>query len=129
MNPTAITLTVVKGPLAGQEYVFQEPAEYVLGRAEDCYPRLPDDYYHKDVSRRHCLFGVNPPEMWVQDLGSKNGTYVNGKNIGQRVGATDEESGKVTTLPRELLKDGDELMLGTNMVLRVGVHILEEAAV
>ncbi|HYT93314.1 MAG TPA: FHA domain-containing protein [Gemmataceae bacterium] len=128
MQPTAITLTVLKGPLAGQEYVFHEPAEYVLGRADECYPRLPDDYYHKDVSRRHCLFGVNPPEMWVQDLGSKNGTYVNGQNIGQRPSG-DGESGQLTSLPRELLKDGDEIALGGNVVFRVGVFIVEEVAV
>jgi len=130
MNPTAITLTIVKGPLAGQEYVFQEPAVYVLGRAEECHPRLPDDYYHKDVSRHHCLLSVNPPEMWVQDLGSKNGTYVNGKKIGQRVNLTPgAESGGLKPSNREPLKDGDELALGGNLILRVGVHVLEEAAV
>lgn len=130
MSPTAITLTVVTGPLAGQEYVFQEPAVYVLGRAEECYPRLPDDYYHKDVSRHHCLLSVNPPEMWVQDLGSKNGTYVNGKKIGQRVQVTPgEDSAHLKPSSREPLKDGDEVALGGNMVLRVGVHVLEEVAV
>jgi len=130
MNPTAITLTVVKGPLAGQEYVFEEPAVFVLGRSEECYPRLPDDYYHKDISRHHCLLSVNPPEMWVQDLGSKNGTYVNGKKIGQRVTVIPgEAAAQLKPSSRERLKDGDEIGLGHNTVLRVGVHVLEEVAV
>src|SRR5262245_53508233 len=119
MQPTATTVPVLTGSLAGQEYVFHEEAQYVLGRAEECYPRLPDDYYHKDVSRRHCRLGVNPPEAWVQDLGSKNGTHVNGKTIGQRR-SVDEESGQMDSLPRVVLKDGDEIALGGNVVLRVG---------
>jgi len=130
MNPTAITLTVVKGPLEGQEYVFGEPAVYVLGRAEECYPRLPDDCYHKDVSRHHCLLSVNPPELWVQDLGSKNGTYVNGNRIGQRVTTIPGlASAFVKPSGRVRLKDGDEVALGHNTVVRVGVQVLEEVVV
>jgi DNA-binding NarL/FixJ family response regulator len=34
-----------------------------------------------DVSRRHCLVDVDPPEVRVTDLGSRNGTYVNGQRI------------------------------------------------
>jgi pSer/pThr/pTyr-binding forkhead associated (FHA) protein len=130
MRPTAITLTVVSGPLAGQEYVFREPAVYVLGRSEECYPRVPDDYKHKDISRHHCLLSVNPPEVWVQDLGSKNGTYVNGRKIGQRVSVTPGDGAAyLRTSGREQLRDADELGLGLNTVLRVGVHVLEEVAV
>ena len=130
MNPTAVTLTVVTGPLEGQAYVFQEPAVYVLGRAEECYPRLPDDFYHKDISRHHCLVSVNPPEIWVQDLGSKNGTYVNGMKLGQRISIKPGDSSGYFNPPyRERLKDGDEITLGFNTILRVGVHVLEEAVV
>jgi len=130
MNPAIVTLTVVKGPLAGEEYAFPEAAVYVLGRSEECYPRLPDDYYHKDVSRHHCMISVNPPEVWVQDLGSKNGTYVNGQKIGQRISMTPGDGfGHLTPSSRQRLKDGDEISLGHNTVVRVGVHVLEEAGV
>jgi serine/threonine-protein kinase len=130
MDPTAITVTVVNGPLEGHEYVFQEPAVYILGRGEECYPRLPDDYQYKDISRHHCLLSVNPPEVWVQDVGSKNGTYVNGEKIGQRLSVIPGD-GEAHLRPsrRERLKDGDEIGLGLNTVLRVGVHVLEEVAV
>ena len=127
MNPATVTLTVVKGPLAGLEYEFHEPAVYVIGRAEECYPRMPDDTFHKDISRHHCLLSVNPPELWVQDLGSKNGTYVNGEKIGQRIGVpTAEGVAEVHPGRRYRLKDGDEIALGNNTVVRVGVHVLQE---
>src|SRR3954464_12590688 len=116
MNPTTVTLTVVQGPLAGTQYEFDEPAVYVLGRADECYPRLPDDFQHKDISRHHCLLSVNPPEVWVQDLGSRNGTYVNGRKIGQRIHAVQGDGPvALNTSSRERLQDGDELGLGLNM--------------
>jgi pSer/pThr/pTyr-binding forkhead associated (FHA) protein len=130
MSATAVTLTVVNGPLAGQEYVFQDSALYVLGRARGCFPHVPDDARHKDVSRHHCLLGINPPEMWVQDLGSKNGTYVNGKKIGPGASPMLREGfGDLRPSARELLQDGDEVALGGNVILRVGVHALEETVV
>jgi pSer/pThr/pTyr-binding forkhead associated (FHA) protein len=119
---------VLSGPLAGHVYECREPAVYVLGRAEECYPRLPSDAEHQDVSRRHCLLSVNPPEVWVQDLGSKNGTHVNGEKIGQRPrpGSTDGAA-PVNPESRRGLRDGDELGLGRHTTLRVGVHVLQEA--
>jgi pSer/pThr/pTyr-binding forkhead associated (FHA) protein len=128
MNDTAVTLTMLNGPLAGHEYEFRDPAVYVLGRAEECYPRLTDDPEHQDVSRHHCLLSINPPEVWAQDLGSKNGTYVNGEKIGQRMrlGAA-EGAVPVNPANRRPLRDGDEISLGRHTTLRVGVHVLQEA--
>jgi len=128
MSPAIVTLTLANGPLAGLEFEFREPAVYVLGRAEECYPRLPDDYHHKDISRHHCLLSINPPEVWVQDLGSKNGTYVNGEKVGQRprfLGG--DPDAHVNPVHRHVLKDGDEISLGHYTTLRVGVHVLQEA--
>ncbi len=128
MNAATVTLTVLNGPLAGKEYEFQEPAVCVLGRAEECYPRLPDDIEHQDVSRHHCLLSINPPEVWVQDLGSKNGTFVNGEKIGQRLRLEAAEGAlPAPPLNRRRLHDGDEVFLGRHTSLRVGVHVLQEA--
>ena len=52
MSPLTVTLTVANGPLVGQAYEFREPAVYVVGRAAECYPRLPDELPYKDISRR-----------------------------------------------------------------------------
>ena len=85
--PTArITLTVVHGDLPEKEYVFEEPTRCIIGRAEDCDIQVPANYQHAVVSRHHCCLEMEPPAIRVHDLGSRNGTYVNGGNIGQHPG-------------------------------------------
>jgi pSer/pThr/pTyr-binding forkhead associated (FHA) protein len=51
----------------------------VLGRREDCDLRIPT----KDVSRQHCAILLNGEKIVVKDLGSSNGTYVNGKRVAE----------------------------------------------
>src|SRR5262249_9424693 len=48
-----VVLTVVQGKLKGKQYVFRGRTHCVLGRADCCHPRLPDDLEHRDVSRMH----------------------------------------------------------------------------
>jgi len=49
----------------------------LLGRSSDC-----DYQIHQPlISRRHCLFHLRDGDIWVQDLGSLNGTFVNGERI------------------------------------------------
>jgi hypothetical protein len=83
MNSPKITLTVTNGSLEGTEYRFEELAECIVGRADDCEIRLPQDRMHMNVSRHHCAFAIDPPAVWVRDLHSHNGTYLNGKNIAE----------------------------------------------
>ncbi|MCG3128803.1 MAG: hypothetical protein CHACPFDD_03696 [Phycisphaerae bacterium] len=54
-------------------------ARTVIGRRSDCSLRVPTG----DVSRRHCEVDVIGDEIVVRDLGSANGTYVNGKRIAE----------------------------------------------
>jgi pSer/pThr/pTyr-binding forkhead associated (FHA) protein len=49
----------------------------VVGRHPDCDRRLDD----RSVSRRHCAFSVRDGRVWVKDLGSLNGTALNGKPL------------------------------------------------
>jgi len=49
----------------------------VLGRREDCDLRIPI----ADVSRKHCRIVVSGPMASVEDMGSSNGTFVNGRKI------------------------------------------------
>jgi pSer/pThr/pTyr-binding forkhead associated (FHA) protein len=49
----------------------------VLGRAADCDYQLDS----LRVSRRHCAFSVRDGRMWIEDLGSRNGTRLNGDSI------------------------------------------------
>src|SRR5712692_4405463 len=82
MLPVRITLTITEGTLKGEEYVFHDEARCVLGRSPECDIALPMDLIHRDVSRHHCAFEFDPPIVRVRDLGSLNGTYVNGEKIG-----------------------------------------------
>lgn len=74
-----LTLVGVSGPLAGQRFVLTGPLE--AGREAMGIP-MPAD---PQASRRHALFTPAPGGVQVQDLGSTNGTFVNGQRIPQGV--------------------------------------------
>jgi pSer/pThr/pTyr-binding forkhead associated (FHA) protein len=65
--------------------------EYTLGRVSGDQPILPDidlspfQGYEAGVSRLHATIRVDQEAVWVTDLGSVNGTLVNGKEIGTQV--------------------------------------------
>ena len=122
MLPLRITLTITEGVLKGEDFVFHDSARLVLGRSPDCDIALPMDVLHRDISRHHCAFEIDPPAIRVRDLGSLNGTYVNGDKIGGRPhpqagGESDHEPGV-----REL-RDGDEVRVG-DIAIHVSVHAL-----
>ncbi|MCA9300726.1 MAG: FHA domain-containing protein, partial [Phycisphaerales bacterium] len=72
---------------------------YVIGRGSESTLRIPVS----SVSRKHCEVRVEGDEIGVRDLGSSNGTYVNGEK-------TDEA----------ILHAGDVLLVGTEaFVVRV----------
>src|SRR3954471_13509759 len=71
-----VQLIVVRGkpegkviPLAG--------TKFKIGRGETCHLRPNSE----QVSREHAEFTVTPERVTVQDLGSRNGTLVNGKAL------------------------------------------------
>ncbi len=76
---------------ADQEYRLAEGAS-VIGRAHDATIRVDSG----GVSRRHARILVHGTEARVQDLGSKNGTFLNGQRV------TEERP----------LADGSELRIG-----------------
>jgi pSer/pThr/pTyr-binding forkhead associated (FHA) protein len=49
----------------------------VVGRHSTCDRRLNDP----EISRRHCTFWLREGRVWVEDLGSLNGTRLNGKPL------------------------------------------------
>ncbi|MCW2724786.1 MAG: cell division FtsK/SpoIIIE [Frankiales bacterium] len=68
-------LRVVGGPAAGTVHALA-PGQVVLGRTGGI--RLDDP----DVSRSHCRLDVAPDGITVTDLGSTNGTFVDGAQVG-----------------------------------------------
>jgi pSer/pThr/pTyr-binding forkhead associated (FHA) protein len=70
------TLQVLSGPLSGQS--VRIPRKLLIGRAEDCDLRLESDF----VSNYHCMLLLDEYTLQLRDLGSKNGTLVNGCRVG-----------------------------------------------
>ena len=84
----------------GSTKIFILPSTVTsIGRRRDCdlcIPLMP-------VSRKHCEFNMDQDRLTVRDLGSKNGTYVNGSRISEAT-----------------VKAGDQVKIGT---LLFGVQI------
>lgn len=89
----APSLRLMNGPDEGKRYeLAEEASEITIGRSPECDVCIDDH----NASRRHCLIKRNWHGFTAQDLGSKNGVLLNGKQI---EGA-------------QLIKDGDELQIG-----------------
>ena len=116
----SITLAVTEGAFRGKEYHFDSPTCCVVGRAEDCAIQLPGVFGHADVSRHHCVLDIDPPTIRVRDLGSRNGTFVNGAIIGQRSQHLLSEEMPDDVLEERELKEGDELQVGST-VFQIGI--------
>jgi pSer/pThr/pTyr-binding forkhead associated (FHA) protein len=112
-----VTLTVVGGACPGQEYEFRGRTVCTVGRSDDCRVHLPNNWLHVNVSRRHCLLDVDPPLVRVRDLGSRNGTFVNGELIGQRPCGLLAEHADPARLHFHPLHDGDEIRVGDTVFL------------
>ncbi|MEI2581461.1 protein kinase domain-containing protein [Scytonema sp. PRP1] len=120
--PAKVTLTITEGKSPGRQYTFDSRTTCIIGRAKDCNPQLPHDDDHLTISRYHCLLDINPPNIRVRDFGSRNGTYVNGKKIGQRPSKQTPEEAAKLELTEYDLQDGDEIKLG-NTVFVVGIEV------
>lgn len=73
------------------------PGENVVGRDRGATARIDDS----SISRRHARIVIAEKKVTIEDLGSKNGTFVEGKRIGT---------------PR-LLSDGDRIQVGSVVVM------------
>jgi len=118
---TRITLSVVTDNREVEQFAFEGRSRCVVGR-ERCEICLPRGRGHMDVSRRHCEFEIEPPVVRVRDLGSMNGTFVNGAKIGQRTGRLPPTELDPIEFPTCELMDGDEVQVGQH-IIRVSVCV------
>ncbi len=113
-----IKLRVVQGPLAGQELVFDRPSRCVIGRSSDCDLALPSTEECRCISRHHCMLWIEPPEVRLRDLGSRNGTYVNDQRLDWLPASMDGDDDLGIDC---LLESGDEIRVG-NLVFQVQIE-------
>jgi hypothetical protein len=108
--PGKVSLAVTAGPIRGQRFDFTEHDTFLFGRALDCHGRLASD--DAAASRHHFLLEVNPPEARLRDLGSLNGTHVNGVRHGGRRPDEKPEDAAGRSGAEVDLRDGDEIRVG-----------------
>jgi serine/threonine-protein kinase len=75
-----VNLKVTAGPYKGRIFSFTQHDTFLIGRNPDAHLCLPDDRY---FSRNHCLLEMNPPHSHLRDLGSTNGTFLNGRRVNE----------------------------------------------
>lgn len=88
------SLAVILGADAGKVFRIEKP-RVVLGRGAGCDVQLTDS----EVSRRHAMLEIRGDEVSIKDLGSTNGTYVEGVRVNEaRLESQQEFSLGTTTL-------------------------------
>lgn len=98
-----VTLRVIAGPQTGRVFTFEQHETFLIGRSEDAHFCLPHDRY---FSRHHCLLEIAPPQCFLRDLGSTNGTFVNGIRVDSaHLKSGDRIQGGETVLEVEVSSD------------------------
>ena len=84
------------------------PGEYVIGRTAECHLRVNADL----VSRKHARLIIADDSVLIEDLGSSNGTYVNGEQVTDSVRLAPDQSVQVgaatISVRRKPAADGSE---------------------
>ncbi|HSJ53686.1 MAG TPA: FHA domain-containing protein [Anaerolineae bacterium] len=76
MSAETAMILVLEGPAAGRRIYMDQPV-LLVGRDERCDLMIAD----RQVSRQHATITREKDQYVLRDLGSKNGTYVNGQEL------------------------------------------------
>jgi pSer/pThr/pTyr-binding forkhead associated (FHA) protein len=93
-------LRFISGKYQGGEFPLRAHREIIIGRSSELDMVLVEDM----VSRKHAKIITDEKVVSIQDLGSTNGTFVNGEKI-----------------RKVELKDGDRILIGTSIIKLVFV--------
>ncbi len=74
--PLPMLIVTSDGPLRGRTLVVNDD-EMLLGRRDNSDLHLPDPH----VSRAHAVVRRHSGAVWIEDLGSTGGTFVNGEHV------------------------------------------------
>ncbi len=91
----SFVLRFISGKYQGGEFPIGPDKQILVGRSSDLDMVLVEDM----VSRKHARISMQGDQIWIEDLGSTNGTFVNGEKI-----------------KRTRLKEGDRVLIGTSIL-------------
>ena len=94
-NEPRFALRFISGKYQGGEYPLAEGQEIVIGRSSELDMVLVEEM----VSRKHARIALAEGTISIEDLGSTNGTFVNGEKVQQGT-----------------LREGDRVLIGTNIL-------------
>jgi pSer/pThr/pTyr-binding forkhead associated (FHA) protein len=114
-------LVVTEGPLRGQQWVMHT-SQILIGRGSHCDIVIPE----RRISREHIRIWRDGTTCFVEDLGSKNGTHINGIRLENTTELTEGDEiqialsvkmkfvGAEATVPLSL-EESDELDTGLRL--------------
>ncbi len=88
-------LKFISGKYQGGEFPLKAEKQIVIGRSSELDMVLVEDM----VSRKHAKISFSGGKITIEDLGSTNGTFVNGEKV--------KQAG---------LKEGDRILIGTSIL-------------
>ncbi|HZH03995.1 MAG TPA: DUF4388 domain-containing protein [Myxococcaceae bacterium] len=100
LGTSGYALRFISGKYQGGEYPLKAEKQVVIGRSSELDMVLVEDM----VSRKHAKIALTGGKITIEDLGSTNGTFVNGEKI-----------------KHARLKDGDRILIGTSILKLVNV--------
>ena len=108
---STFALKFISGKYQGGEFPLKAEKQIVIGRSSELDMVLVEDM----VSRKHARISVNGTgQISIEDLGSTNGTFVNGEKVKQAT-----------------LKEGDRILIGTSILKLIqqgaGAHEVDDA--
>lgn len=93
-SPQKLVLRFISGKYQGAEFPLADSPEIIVGRSSDVDMVLIEDMVSRRHARLECI-----DEISIEDLGSTNGTFVNGERI-----------------QRAKLLEGDRVLIGTSII-------------
>lgn len=96
-SPSAggLALRFISGKYQGGEFPIEPGKEIVIGRSSGLEMVLVEEM----VSRKHAKITATQNELVIEDMGSTNGTFVNGEKV-----------------KRAVLREGDRVLIGTSIL-------------
>ncbi|HQY64676.1 MAG: DUF4388 domain-containing protein [Myxococcales bacterium] len=102
---SSYVLRFISGKYQGGEFPLVADKQIVVGRSSDLDMVLVEDM----VSRKHARIALTEDQIWIEDLGSTNGTFVNGEKV-----------------KRARLKEGDRVLIGTSILKVIAGDVARE---